>query len=337
MAHEVANKRVLYLEFGVFQGDVTRHWSKLLTNPESHLHGFDSFEGLPESWPGTNRDKGHFSTNGNIPEIADPRVKFFKGWFEQTLPTYEPPEHDVLVVNLDADLYSSTAYVLSHISPLIKAGTLIYFDEFNHRDHELRAFDEFRNKCKLRFSPFVASTTLEHIAFRANLWAHWKRWSSPSSCSACSFCSSCISILSRRGTGNYLKANETIEAAAFAPVGQLLPWIKAPPVPEEVFRLSPIPSPAGEAKFPNGAVTLHPVSAVDIADTTTSEVPTSVTLGALHFVAVVPHEVLVVPVGTVSAMGVVELGWYERILKIFPPWLPLSVRFSVVVAEVVIT
>jgi hypothetical protein len=169
MAHEVANKRVLYLEFGVFQGDVTRHWSKLLTNPESHLHGFDSFEGLPESWPGTNRDKGHFSTNGNIPEIADPRVKFFKGWFEQTLPTYEPPEHDVLVVNLDADLYSSTAYVLSHISPLIKAGTLIYFDEFNHRDHELRAFDEFRNKCKLRFSPFVASTTLEHIAFRANL------------------------------------------------------------------------------------------------------------------------------------------------------------------------
>ena len=35
--------------------------------------------------------KGLFSTNGQPPQIDDPRVKFFKGWFEETLPHYRPP------------------------------------------------------------------------------------------------------------------------------------------------------------------------------------------------------------------------------------------------------
>ena len=39
-----------------------------------------------------------------MPVINDPRVKFFKGWFDQTLTTYSVLPHDVLVVNLDADL-----------------------------------------------------------------------------------------------------------------------------------------------------------------------------------------------------------------------------------------
>ncbi len=49
ISQDVSRKRVLYLEFGVFEGYSMRYWSMLLLNPESHLHGFDSFEGLPES------------------------------------------------------------------------------------------------------------------------------------------------------------------------------------------------------------------------------------------------------------------------------------------------
>src|SRR5262245_31142372 len=97
VAAEIGQKPALYLEFGVATGDATRVWSRLLTHPDSVLHGFDSFEGLPESWTET-RPKGMFSTGGSIPLIDDQRLKFFKGWFEQTLPTYTPPDRDVVVI-----------------------------------------------------------------------------------------------------------------------------------------------------------------------------------------------------------------------------------------------
>src|SRR5215467_3564390 len=45
VAKTLIDHKVLYLEFGVYKGDVTRFWSQRLRNPGSHLHGFDSFEG----------------------------------------------------------------------------------------------------------------------------------------------------------------------------------------------------------------------------------------------------------------------------------------------------
>ena len=36
------------LEFGVATGRTIRHWAKLW--PDHTIHGFDSFEGLPETW-----------------------------------------------------------------------------------------------------------------------------------------------------------------------------------------------------------------------------------------------------------------------------------------------
>lgn len=93
VGREVGDRQVLYLEFGVFEGQATRYWSKLLKNPESKLHGFDTFEGLPEAWDNI-AEKGLFSTNGIVPVIEDPRVRFFKGMFQETLPSYVPPEHE---------------------------------------------------------------------------------------------------------------------------------------------------------------------------------------------------------------------------------------------------
>ena len=49
IARRVADKKVLYLEFGVAAGETIRWWSSALKNPGSKLHGFDSFEGLPEA------------------------------------------------------------------------------------------------------------------------------------------------------------------------------------------------------------------------------------------------------------------------------------------------
>ena len=162
---QVADQDVLYLEFGVFRGDSMRYWSRQLRNPQAKLHGFDSFEGLPEAW-NIDSPQGHFSTNGAVPVIEDPRVKFFKGWFSNTLPGYNVPPHDRLVLDMDADLYSSTIYVLKTLESFIVPGTYIYFDEFADRQNELRAFSEFVIDTKMRFELLGANRDYSKVVFR---------------------------------------------------------------------------------------------------------------------------------------------------------------------------
>ena len=166
-AEEIRYEQVLYLEFGVYQGASIRWWSSALRNPASRLHGFDSFEGLPEAFDnaGGKYAKGWFSTDGQIPRIDDPRVTFFKGWFNETLPGYLPPEHHRLFINIDADLYSSTIYVLRALRTHIKAGVYLYMDDMSRPDHEPRALDEFIRETGLRFRPLAADTTLNNVLF----------------------------------------------------------------------------------------------------------------------------------------------------------------------------
>jgi macrocin-O-methyltransferase TylF-like protien len=162
---DVAHRRVLYLEFGVYQGDSIKYWSNLLKHPNAMLHGFDSFEGFPHAWRG-DLPKGFFSTGGEVPKIADPRVKFFKGWFHETLPAYEIPPHEVMVINMDADLYSSTLFVLDRLKEAITPGTWLYFDEFSADDSEFRAFSEFVDATGMRFEAVAHCDAMLNVAFR---------------------------------------------------------------------------------------------------------------------------------------------------------------------------
>ncbi len=159
----VRDQQVLYLEFGVAHGETMGYWSKQLKHPGSLLHGFDSFEGLPEA--GGPWSKGQFTSGGLIPQIDDLRVRFFKGWFDQVLPGYSPPPHNALVIFMDADLYSSTIYVLRVLRPYFKPGVYLYFDEFNHNEHEPKAFDEFTKESGLRFKLVSADKTLAFVVF----------------------------------------------------------------------------------------------------------------------------------------------------------------------------
>lgn len=167
---QICEKKVLYLEFGVNKGESLRYWSKALKNPEAMLHGFDSFEGLPEDFDidGPIVRSTH-DNKGQIPEIDDPRVKFFKGWFDEVLPSYQLPAHDVLVIMLDADLYSSTMCVLNHLEPFIKPGTYIYFDELSRLEHEPRAFAEFIDKSGLSFRLIKAEDSLNRAFFECTI------------------------------------------------------------------------------------------------------------------------------------------------------------------------
>ena len=149
LARKIEQEVVLYLEFGVWQGASLRMWSHLLRNPLSSLHGFDSFEGLPEAWDRFPR--GAFGVNGRLPQFDDPRIRLHQGWFHETLPDFVLPAHDRLLLNFDADLYSSTSYVLDTLQKAIRPGTIILFDEFHDRQHEVKAFSEFLETSQMKF------------------------------------------------------------------------------------------------------------------------------------------------------------------------------------------
>ncbi len=133
----------LYLEFGVWSG---RTINFIAERRKSIVHGFDSFEGLPENWYGT-YDKGSFATEGWMPEVRS-NVSLHKGWFENTLPVFVDEQTEMVAfLHIDCDLYSSTQTIFQHLGDKIVKGTVIVFDEyFNYpgwQDHEHKAFQEF--------------------------------------------------------------------------------------------------------------------------------------------------------------------------------------------------
>ena len=148
----IKGEAIDYLEFGVFQGASIRYWASLNNNQDSRFFGFDSFEGLPEDWqPG--KAKGHFDVGGSIPRVEDARVKFIKGWFEDTIPPFarEFSTKNRLVLHIDADLYGSTMLALVHLGPFMSKGTLMIFDEFYDRQHEFKALMDWQRIYKRNY------------------------------------------------------------------------------------------------------------------------------------------------------------------------------------------
>jgi predicted O-methyltransferase YrrM len=142
------------LEFGVYEGRTIGLVRDILDDSYK-VYGFDSFEGLPEDWENTSCTKGFFSTNGVVPEI--PGVKFFKGWFEDTIPDYLKECDDIALLHVDCDLYSSTKTIFKYLHPFIKKGTIIVFDEWVYNgdiecnDHEQKAFYEYVNEYNIEY------------------------------------------------------------------------------------------------------------------------------------------------------------------------------------------
>ncbi len=159
----VRGSQPLYLEFGVYRGRTLRYWASRLALPSARFVGFDSFRGLPEDWQ-ANAQAGSFSV-GTPPDIDDPRVSFEVGWFDETLVSYEPPPHDQLVVNLDCDLYSSTRRVLDWLTPHLRPGTLVYFDDLFNRDHQWRALREWLNTGGSAAVPVAMARWGHHLLF----------------------------------------------------------------------------------------------------------------------------------------------------------------------------
>ena len=135
----------LVLEFGVHQGETINVIAEGVPS-DRLVHGFDSFEGLPESWF-LGREPGRFSTGGRLP-LCRNNVRLYKGWFHQTLPPFLRKQTRAFsFVHIDSDLYSSARDILYLARDRFVAGTVLVFDEyFNYpgwEQHEFRAFQEF--------------------------------------------------------------------------------------------------------------------------------------------------------------------------------------------------
>ena len=135
------------VEFGVAKGNSTRVIQSTARKMERYygaehkkrIYACDSFEGLPEKYE--NAEVGAFACNP--PDIKG--VQIVKGYFEESLTDELAAEvGTVALASLDADLYSSTLCALGWLTPLLRTGSLLLFDEFlGENESEKKAFEKW--------------------------------------------------------------------------------------------------------------------------------------------------------------------------------------------------
>jgi Macrocin-O-methyltransferase (TylF) len=152
-ALDLAKLDGLVAEFGVNSGGTINFIAK--KKPHAAVHGFDSFEGLPEDWSGNAMAAGYFNRQGKLPKVAG-NVTLHAGWFDRSLPRFMPTTNATAAfLHIDCDLYSSTVTIFEHLGPRIVPGTVLVFDEYfnypNWQAHEHKAFVEFKARSGLKF------------------------------------------------------------------------------------------------------------------------------------------------------------------------------------------
>ena len=149
---QISIKDGLILEFGVYKGETINFIADLLK--DKTIYGFDSFEGLPETWR-FDFEKGTFKID-KLPKVRQ-NVRLIKGWFHETLPEFisKIGKTPVSFMHIDCDLYSSTKVVLENFKNNIVEGTIIVFDEFFNypgwKEGEYKAWMEFVSNNDIEF------------------------------------------------------------------------------------------------------------------------------------------------------------------------------------------
>lgn len=157
----------LVCEFGVFEGESINRIADRL--PDRTVHGFDSFEGLPERWREA-FEPGMFGTGGRLPGVR-PNVRLLKGWFDATLPAFAAAHPGpAALLHFDCDLYSSTRCVLEQLGGRLVPGSVVVFDEYYNypgwEEHEFRAFAEFAARRRLGYEYLAYNRLHEQVAVR---------------------------------------------------------------------------------------------------------------------------------------------------------------------------
>lgn len=163
VAHSLPNG--LNLEFGVYNGKSIRRLAAIL---DDTIHGFDSFDGIPDSW--NDEPKGSYSASGKLPAVPI-NVELHRGWFDKTLPSFiEKYNSPIRILHIDCDLYSSTKTIFDILGKQITSGTVIIFDEFigykSWQDDEFRAFIEATVQYNWKYELLTFSFVTKQVALR---------------------------------------------------------------------------------------------------------------------------------------------------------------------------
>lgn len=134
-----------YVEFGSWGGNTLRLAHERFTHAgrPRHLWAFDSFQGLPEAADPRDHYPGWYSGGAGqggveaframcddhgVPRSAYTTVV---GYYDETLPALgDGGPTDVALAYLDCNMYSSTVAALDFLSPRLKQGMVLAFDDY---------------------------------------------------------------------------------------------------------------------------------------------------------------------------------------------------------------
>ncbi|MGH8460790.1 MAG: class I SAM-dependent methyltransferase [Stenotrophobium sp.] len=163
-ALSLSPKGGLALEFGVYSGSTLKI---IAAAREGKVYGFDSFQGLPETWR-SGFPTGAFAVD-ELPVVEG--AELVAGWFDDTLPKFLEQHDDVIdFLHVDCDLYSSTKTVLDLAGSRLRPGSIVMFDEyFNYsgwQQHEYKAWMEYVERTDLRFTYEAYTLNNEQVVVR---------------------------------------------------------------------------------------------------------------------------------------------------------------------------
>jgi O-methyltransferase len=154
-----------YVEFGSWGGNTLRLAYEQICDAGQprHLWAYDSFEGLPQTDDPRDAHPGWHAGGagqGGVEQFllacdahGVPREAYtaVEGYFDATLPPLgdDGPPTDIALVYLDCNMYSSTVTALEFLSPRLKHGMVIAFDDYwcwspTDVAGERLAFEEFQ-------------------------------------------------------------------------------------------------------------------------------------------------------------------------------------------------
>lgn len=159
----------VYAEFGSHEVNTFRMSLRTLGLPNMpnkiyRFYAFDSFEGMPEP-EGIDKQKiwrhgMNFTSKETFLNIVKKdlhRVVAVKGFYNESLPTYDWPQKDVIALAyIDCDYYSSTKDCLAFIKDKLQHGSLLAFDDWNCY------YSDPKRGQRLAFSEFEEEIALSH-------------------------------------------------------------------------------------------------------------------------------------------------------------------------------